>query len=342
MRVLKSDLKHSTLTLKVENDDDLWHLINILERGDNILARTIRTKFIERDGQKIKIGKTPMTLKIELEKFEFNENIFNLRLTGRILEGPEDVQKGSYHTIEIEVGSTLTITKEWRKHHLDRIKKSQLKTPKILLAVVDASEATFGVLDGKGLRIVSELRNHHSMQYEEDKIEEFYLKVASELNTLSEDCKKVILAGPGFAKEHIKKIIEKKYRELNQKIIVDSVSSSTRSGINEILKRGNFEKIIQESEALRETKLVEEFFTHLRKEDGLVTYGFNEVRRADDFGAVDTLLISDQKIKDKEIEKLVDSIEKKGGKIEIISTGHSSGEQFNRIGGIGAFLRFKL
>jgi len=294
-------------------------------------------------GKKIKVGKRPMVLKIDVEKIEFKDYDYKLRLLGKIIEGPDDVPLGSYHTIEIDVGDVLTIVKEkWEKYHLEKIRKAQKRIPKILLSVVDNNEATFGVLDGTGVNIVSSLRNPYSIQHEEEKTPEFYKSIAKEIRNLSEDSKKVILAGPGFAKEHVQKIIKDNYSELNKKIITDSTSSATRSGINELLKRGNLEKIIQENEALRETKLVNEFFSHLKKEDHLAVYGLEELKKADEMGAVEIVLVSDKKIRNQGIEKLLNSIESKGGKIEIISTSHETGEQFDRMGGLGAILRFKL
>ena len=58
--------------------------------------------------------------------------------------------------------------------------------------------------------------------------------------------------------------------------------------------------------------------------------------------AIETILVSDKKIKEPEMEGILNSIEKKGGKIEVISTAHDLGEQFHRMGGLGAMLRFKL
>ncbi len=343
MKIIKFDLKHETIAVKVESNDDLWYLKNIIELGDQIKARTLRSQFIERDGQKLKTGKKPMVLKLEMEKLEFNESLFKLRLSGKILEGPEDVQLGSYHTIEAEIGSVLTIIKnEWRKYQIERIKKSQKLIPKILLAVVDNDEATFGIIGGSGLKIVSDLRNQYSIQHEEEKTPEFYKSVAKEIDDLSKDSKKIILAGPGFAKEHVQKIIKNNYPLVNEKLILDSTSSATRSGISELLKRGNLDRIIQESEIIRESKLVEEFFSHLKKDDGLATYGLEKIQEVDNMGAVEILLISDQRIKNEEVEKLANSVESKSGRVEIISTNHESGEQFNRMGGLGAILRFKL
>jgi protein pelota len=343
MKIIKSDLKHGLFVLKTEVEEDLWHLKHLVEAGDKVKSRTMRSEFIERSGKKIKVGKKPMVLKIDIEKVEFKEHAYKLRLLGKIIEGPEDVALGSYHTIEIDVGNVLTIVKEkWEKYHLEKLRKAQKRIPKILLSVVDNNEATFGVLDGTGVNIVSSLRNPYSVQHEEEKTPEFYKSVTKEIVNLSEDSKKIILAGPGFAKEHVQKIIKEDHPEVNKKIITDSTSSATRSGINELLKRGNLEKIIQENEALRETKLVNEFFSHLKKEDHLAVYGLEELKKADEMGAVQTVLVSDKKIRNQEIEKLLNSIENKGGKIEIISTSHETGEQFERMGGLGAILRFKL
>ena len=342
MKILKSDLRHGLIFLKIEREEDIWHLKNVLEMGDQIEARTLRSKFIDRDGQKIKTGKIPMKLKISLEKVEFNENSYKLRLMGKIIEGPEDVQLGSYHTIEIETGDSISITKKWKNYQLERIKKSQISVPKVLMVAVDNNEATFASLDGRGQRIISEIRNQHSLQYEEEKLKDFYTSVAKEISNLSQDSKKIVLAGPGFAKEHVKEILEKNDKEATNKLLIDSVSSATRSGINEILKRGNLEKIIEESEVLSETKLIEEFFTHLKKEDGLSAYGLEEIKEAENIGAIEILLVGEEKIKNEDIEKLADSVEEKGGKVEIISTTHPSGEQFDRMGGLGAILRFKF
>jgi len=342
MKILKSDLKHGMIFVKIEVEEDLWYLKNIIVVGDSVKSRTMRSQFIERNDQKIKTGKKSMLLKLELEKIEFNENVYKLRLMGKIIEGPDDVQLGSYHTIEVGVGDLLAIIKnKWKKYEIDKIKKSEKKVPKTLLAVVDNNEATFAILGASGLKIVSDLSNRYSIQYEEEKTPEFYRSVAKEIENLSQDSKKIILAGPGFAKEHVKKILEKQ-PELDEKVIIDSTSSATRSGIAELLKRGNLDKIIQESEVIKETKLIEEFFTHLKKDDGFGIYGVDEIEKANEIGAIEIILVSDKRIKNQEIEELLNFIENKGGKIEVISTAHDSGEQFDRMGGLGATLRFKF
>ena len=341
MKILKSDFKKGFATIKIDINDDLWYLESLLEVRDSVKSRTLRSIFMEREGKRIKTDRKPMVLTIEVEKMEFQKYANKLRLTGKIKEGPEEAQLGSYHTIEVGLGTVLTIyKKKWKQYQIDKLKKAQTRFPEILIVVTDATQSTFALLKRSGVEIISELRNPYSRQ-EEEKLPEFYKKVASEIKKFSE-VKKVILAGPGFAKEHVQKIIQNNYSDTQDKLIIDSVSSATESGINEILKRKTLEKVIKESEIVKESQIIQEFFTHLNKDDGLAVYGLEQIKEADNFGAIKVLIISEENIKKEEIDQLARQVEKKKGIVEIVSRTYDLGEQFCRMGGLGAILRFKI
>ena len=57
-------------------------------------------------------------------------------------------------------------------------------------------------------------------------------------------------------------------------------------------------------------------------------------------GAVETLLVSSEKIR--EFEKLMEAAEKLGTKISIITSDHTMGEQFSGLGGVAGLLRFRM
>jgi protein pelota len=71
-----------------------------------------------------------------------------------------------------------------------------------------------------------------------------------------------------------------------------------------------------------------------------VVYGKKETEHALGMGAVERLLVSEEKIHD--YEGILDEAEKMRTEIVIISGEHESGERFLAIGGIGGFLRFKI
>ncbi len=74
------------------------------------------------------------------------------------------------------------------------------------------------------------------------------------------------------------------------------------------------------------------------------------MRNALQYGAIETLLISDEKLmasrvgeeEEKEIESLLRDVERKRGKIVVFSTEFEPGKRLNGLGGIAALLRFKI
>jgi protein pelota len=69
-------------------------------------------------------------------------------------------------------------------------------------------------------------------------------------------------------------------------------------------------------------------------------YGKKETEHALEMGAVERLLVSEEKIHD--YEHILDKAESLRTEIVVISSEHESGEKFLAIGGIGGFLRFKI
>lgn len=343
MKILKISRKNQKVKIRIESNDDLWYLKNFIEPGDFVKARTPRSLFLEREGEIKKVGKKMMLIKIEVEKVEFQEHLFQLRIIGKIVEAPDNVQLGSYHTIETKPGKYMTITKkEWRKYQVEKLKLAEKKSPNIMIAVMDLDQATFGLLKKSKVELISEIKNPYSLQHEEKMIPEYYKKLADEVEKYASQMKNIIIAGPGFTKEHVAKILKDRSSDIYNKLSIGTASSATISGINEVVKSGMVEKLTSESEILKESKLIEEFFIHLRKEDGFAINGLDAVKEANEIGAIEKLLVSDEKIKDREIEKIANDVEKKNGSVQIISDIHDLGQQFHRIGGIGAILRFKL
>lgn len=125
MKIQESDFNKGFVRVVVTNDIDLWHLENIIESGDFVTAKTLRTIILQREERKEKIKKKFVTLKIRVENVNYQKYMKKLRVKGKIVECPKDVQKGSYHTIEIGRDSRILIEKrKWKKEQIDRLKKA--------------------------------------------------------------------------------------------------------------------------------------------------------------------------------------------------------------------------
>ena len=107
------DLKHNTGRLMAENAEDLEVLRDMLSPGVFVTAKSPRSIKIKREGELVraKTGRKEVLMKILVEKIELREA---LRLTGKIVEAPEDVDKG-YHTIEIEPDKIFKVEKVWKR-----------------------------------------------------------------------------------------------------------------------------------------------------------------------------------------------------------------------------------
>lgn len=328
MKILKQNLRKGVMTLKIESYDDLWHLKHVIEQGDLITSKTLRRRAIKSGGE-IKLGeREPVVLTLEVEKIEFQRDI--LRATGKIRKGPEKIQLASYHTIQIKPGTILKVQKEWKKHQITRIKKAQIKQPLLFLCLIDREQADFAILKESGIEFLGSIK----CKGEEER-EKYYENI---MENLERQSFLIIVAGPGFERENLFNFVKEKNPKLADNIILEHASYIGMPGIKEVVKT-SANKILKETRIARETNLVEELLKRI-KTDGLVVYGKKETLQAVNLGAVDTLLISLEKIP--EFEKLMEQAEKFGGKVSIISSDHELGEQFLHLGGVAGFLRFRI
>ncbi len=329
------DLKHGTAKITPENMEDVYLLSSIITPGSLLTARTIRSREIRRGDEKVKGKKESIVLTISVEKVEFQEDK-GLRAGGKILRGPEDLEHG-FHSIEIAPNDFITIEKQWRSWEIDKIKKAEKKAEKVLVCVLDETEADIWLVQERAKHLVhfacslgkksgiSTKPQYYSALYE-------YLKGKEEL-------KYFIFAGPAFAKEELSDFVRQKYRKLAEKISIHPLSQTGEAGLQELLKSGILEKLLKQSRISEETEAVEKLLSEIGK-DGLAVYGLKETQKALEAGAIETLLVSDKKVR--EVENLLEQAEKQKAKILIVSSEHQSGEKLLGLGGIAGLLRYKM
>ncbi|VVB59373.1 Peptide chain release factor subunit 1 [uncultured archaeon] len=336
MKLLKRDFKHG-IKIKPETLDDLWNLKNILAEGDVAGAKTIRTIQRTETGEK-----KPVYLKLKVEKMQFDESGNALRLTGKITEAPEEFEHG-YHTISVEPNTILDIEKEWTPSDKIRLDESlTYKGLKFLICVVDERRADFAKATELEVKIFATVTwKAAGKEYGALSPEIFYDEVIKLIDANS-NVDKIIIAGPGFAKENIMALIKKRKLAWASKCVPAQSSITGKTGVNEVIKRGGLEKVLAESRLSFETNLVEKFLEHLGKETGLAVYGKKEVAQAAENGAIAELLVSDKMLRNAETEKIISEVEKNSGAVHIINSTHESGEKLFNLGGFGAVLRYKV
>lgn len=269
--------------------------------------------------------------------------------------------------------------KLWEVHPLEPIKerlyrcdqtfvldplKNQIREKEIYgLLTIDTSEAAIAFLKGKSISVFKTMKSlvpgkqikggqsaARFSRVRQGLLLTFKKKVgeiATKAFEEEKDLKGIIVGGPGIIKEEFVKG-DFLSENLKDKIIgIKDLGYSGEEGLEELVTRA--QDILEEAAVMREKALLQNFFEHLQKDDGLSIYGHNEVEKSLDIGAAETLIISEEfKLKGSEIEERVilknleDKAEKIDADFQIVSTETAEGSQFLQLGGIGAILRFKI
>ena len=353
MKIAYSNLKKGEVKIKVENTDDLWYISHIIEIGDAIKGKTERKVKIGEEGErKARVTRKLVFLKLKVDKVELKGD--NLRIGGIILEGPDDIAKGSHHTFTIDeesIKNTLTIIKEkWLKYQLDRLKEaSQQRVSKTLICVFDREDASFALMKKYGFDILSEIKGEVEKKAEIKQAKgQFYKEVITVLEKYVDKYKieTAVLASPAFFKEDLMKQLTNS--ELKKKIILATCNNVGRNGVLEVLKRPEVKEVLKQDRIAKEVRLVEQLFEEISK-NNLAAYGFKETKMAAEAGAVAILLVADGYIsktrennKYGQLDSLMKNVDSSKGEIHIISSEHEAGKKLDGLGGIGAVLRYKL
>lgn len=353
MKLLRRSPREGRVKVVPESPDDLWYLKGIIRRGDVVAGKTARRV---RDEERLRADRgdrIQMHLSVRVEGVEFHPSVTRLRVTGRIIQGPEDlISLGSYHTLDIKPGDAVTITKEeWHPWELMRLREAEKasKAPLVLIVAVEEGEAEFALVRRYGveylLRITSSVSGKGAAEEHASALRSFYAEVAAGLKEVlrREGVGAVILCGPGFAKEGLLSYLREKAPAVAELCTLEGAGAGGRTGVQEAIKRGAVDRVVRESRVSMETRLVEQVFVEIGRGTGLAAYGQAEVGAALEMGAVDKLLISEDLLrKDEKTEELLEKTRKTRGEVVIVSGEHEAGERLLALGGIAALLRFRI
>ncbi len=344
MRVLHQDRKAGEIKVQVNTLDDLWHLYNIINVGDIVVASTYR-----RDEQKTdkiraeRAEKKRMTLGIRVERIEFHEFESRLRILGVIEEGPQDL--GAHHTLNVEESEVITIRKlDWKDSQLQRLKRAveDTKKPKIIFVSLENDDAIIAIARQFGMQEVAHIvAPSAGKMYEQKEGQSFYSQIIEKVKQVAEETVPIVILGPGFAKEGLLSEGKEKEPDIFKRASIYHTGQAGMTGIHELMKRGLGTEVVLESRVAQETKIVETVLEEIAK-DSLVSYGPAEVERAVQMGAVSTLVVLDRELRERNLEHLLADVENARGSVVVISEHHEAGKKLDSIGGIAALLRFRL
>ncbi|MBN1923408.1 MAG: mRNA surveillance protein pelota [Nanoarchaeota archaeon] len=351
MRVLKKDYKKGYVKLVVQSLDDLWYLSKIVGEGDIVSGLTYRKLSVnEKEGERKRVY-----LKIRVEKVEFTEFSNNLKILGVITEARDErVAVGDHHSFILGTSSEIEIEKEWNsvdKNYL--IRSEQRKDIDLLIVACDYGDASFAYYHEYGLEhagtLSEELGGKKELKAFEKNKEEYLKKLLETINETARNrgIKKILIGGASMITDSLNKLY-KNYDYLKDKTFLAKINYSGRNGINELIQKGEVDKIIKDNVYSENVKIVNKLLELISK-NGKATYGFKQVKKAAEASAVSDLLITDNTIakyrqenKYEELDRLILTAEGNKAKIHIIPSNTEHGEAVDNLTGIAAILRYNI
>ncbi|MFB6281871.1 MAG: mRNA surveillance protein pelota [Haloferacaceae archaeon] len=341
------------LTLVPETVDDLWHLSHVVEPGDLVSGDT--TRRVQRDEETLRDtgGEREhmrVTVEVGADDVEFARFANRLRIGGTIVACSRQDQVGHHHTLNVEEHDEVTIEKRFKPDQLDRIEAAEAaaENPDVAIATVEEGQAHVHLVAQHGTEEYGSFTAPTGKGEYARPRSELFDELGAALSRLDVDA--VVLAGPGFTKEDALDHIADEYPEVAEKVSVVDTSSVGDRGVHEVLKRGAVEEIQAETRIAREAELLDELTGRIA-EGAKAAYGIEEVARAADYGAVETLLVVDERLRaertgagewQEDVDGIIESVEQQGGDVVVLSGEFDPGRQLRNLGGIAALLRYRL
>ncbi len=346
-----AEQQRERLTVVPESLDDLWHLTYVLEPGDHVSGDTSRR--IQRDDDKMRDTggqREPMWVVLDVTDVEFAKFANRLRIGGEIIEASREDQLGFHHTLNVEEHDEITIEKVWQLDQLERIEEAVEATenPDVAVATVEEGQAFVHTVAQYGVDEYASISGPTGKGEYARSRDELFTELTDVLQRL--DVEAILLAGPGFTKQDALDSIQDDAPGVADKIRTVDTSTVGDRGVHEVLKRGAVDQIQTETRISKEAELIDDLMERI-SQGAKAAYGVEEVATAVEYGAVETLLILDERLRAERADEgdwsidaneLIESVEQQGGDVTVFSQEFDPGQQLRNLGGIAALLRYRL
>ncbi|KAJ9611180.1 Translation factor pelota [Cladophialophora chaetospira] len=380
------------VTLCPEEPEDMWHAYNLIRPTDLLTASAVRRVTTESSSTGSTSSQRVHTnLTIRIKSTDFDPQAGQLHVSGQIARENRYTKVGQFHTLDLELNRNFTLEKEVEGDYggegWDSVARAQLEeaidqtrgTEAVAVVMQDGlANICFitqfqTVLRQKVEVSVPRKRTGAGRSADHDKgLQRFFKTLLDTLlrqlqglleNKDGSTSFPILLASPGFTAAGLLRYINETASTKGDKLLQDLVkrkafivvhsSSGHLHSLNEVLKSPEVLANLKNTKYARETALMDEFFTLLRKDDGRAWYGPGEVETCVDKGAVGrgggVLLINNALFRSQDVAtrrrwvRLVDRVrEVEGGEVRVLSSDHESGKRLEGLGGIAAILTFPI
>ncbi len=369
-----------------------WHAHNLIRPSDLLTASAIRRVTSESASTgSTSSHRVHVNLTIRVKSLDFDPQAGQLHVSGRVARENKHTKIGQHHTLDLELNRNFTLTKEvegkdgeqgWDSIAMEQLEEATNPQKKAEIVAVVMEEGLANIcfvtqyqtlLRQKVAMKVTRKRDGSGRSAKHDKgLEKFFkvvldtllrqieglLEQKEEANTIP-----ILLASPGFTAAGFLKYASERAFATGEKLLQSLVkrkafivvhsSAGHLYSLNEVMKSPEVRVKLKDTKYATETRLMNDFFDMLRKDDGRAWYGPKEVEAAVREGAVGRgggkLIITNSLFRNQDVAtrrrwvQLVDRVRKdNGGEVRILSSDHESGRRLEGLGGIAAILTYPI
>ena len=353
-----------------EDGDDIWALYNLISEGDEVECFTMRKVLQENssgdvvDSQKIKI-----ILAVRVEKVDVDLCAPALRVNGRNVKENKHVKLGSYHTLDIETGRWLKLTKSsWDALSVEILEQAVNSAGRADVGAIvmqDGLAHVCIITPSTGIKILQRVEvsmpknKKFAATSQAEKAMGKFINACIEAmreHVRFDALKAIIVAGVDKLPEELyKRLLEvaqnegdKSITENKSKFVRLNVSSGQPSSLEEALKEPRIAAILADTKTAKEAKMLDRYYQMDGNGSERTTFGPTHVQKAAEQCAIKQLLLSDALFRSIKVEErrryadLIEMVRDGGGEIMIFSTGSEPERRLQKLTGVAAILNFPV
>jgi len=340
----------NSISVIPEDSDDLLNLRRIIREEDKIIGDTSRVIKQDKEysrpdrGERIKVR-----IALVVEKISLDDVLDRLRIAGTISESSnESVPHGSHHSFILKINDGITISKrKWSSVEKSLI-ESNNKQIGFLLVAIDTADCGIARLKGTHLEFLPNIYSGSGgKRYKTNfNIEKFFEEIQQAVFSIIKESDSIIIFGPGETKKRFSNFLQKSITTSKYKIqVVEGIDSGGEDGIYTFTKSQAMKEIMSESKLAKASSIIDEIMIRANQKSRKFTMGYEETKKANDLGAVESLVFSDsaiQTIDEAKVIELLNDAESKGVKTFSVDSSTDIGLRVTGLGGIISLLRYAI
>ena len=346
--MITKTIDENSISVIPEDSEDLFNLRRIVKQGDTIVGDTTRVIKQEKDysrpdkGERIKVR-----IALTVEKISLDDVLDRLRIGGTISESSNElVPHGSHHSFILKVNDGITIKKKrWQLVEKKLIESN--KQTGFLLVAIDTSDCGIARLHGTHLQFVPNIYSGSGgKRYKTNfNIEKFFEQVQQAILSIIKNEDSILIFGPGETKKRFSNFLQKPQSQKYKIQVVEGIDSAGEDGIFTFTKSKAMKEIMSESKLAKVSSIIDEIMIMANQKSRKFTMGFDETSKANEFGAVESLVFSDKIIQlydENKIIEFLNDAESKGVQTFGVDSSTDIGLRVTGLGGIVSVLRFPI